>query len=128
MNKENVNKNMHSIIEDVKDYVDLKTELYALIVFERVSKLLSKFFVSIIVVCLLLFVLLFASLGFVEWFYYVTGNKLLGYFIASFFYLIIGFIVYKKGKKLFLNSMLKGFTDVLFEQEDTLDIDTKSKK
>jgi hypothetical protein len=108
--------------------VDLKTELYALILFERVSKLLSKFFVSIIVVCFLLFVLLFASLGFVEWFYYATGNRIWGYFIAAFIYLIIGFIVFKIGKKLFLNSMLKGFTDVLFEEEDTLDVEIKSKK
>ena len=128
MNKENVNKNLHNVIEEVKEYLDLKTELYSLIVFERVSKLLSKFLVAIIVVFFLLFVLLFASLGFVEWFYEATGIRIWGYFIVSFFYLILGFIVYKRGNNWFLNSMLKGFTDVMFEEEDTLETKTKSKK
>ena len=127
MNKENFNKSLQSTIKNIKEYFDLKTELFALIVFERVSKMMSKFLVVIIFVFFLFFFLLFISLGFIEWFHDATGTKFWGYVIAAFFYLILGIIIFGMSKKLFLNPMLKGFTEVLFEKEETLDSDTVTK-
>ncbi len=128
MNKENFNKNFQEIIENIREYFDLKTELYALMLFERVSKMLSKFLVVIVFVFFLFFFMLFISLGFINWFHEATGTVFWGYMVAAFFYLILGFIVYSMRKRLFINPMLKGFTDVMFEQEDKLDSRIKSKK
>lgn len=128
MNKENFNKNLQSSIDDIREYIDLKTELYSLIFFERVSKMLAKFLAVIIFVFFLLFFLLFITLGFVEWFHDATGTTLWGYVIAAVVYLVLGLGVFGLSTKLFLNPMLKGFTEVLFEKEDTLDSKTKSKK
>jgi pilus assembly protein TadC len=128
MNKENFNKTLESTVDHIKDYINLKTELYTLILFERVAKMLSKLFVAIIFVFFLFFFLLFISLGFINWFHETTGTSILGYVIGAFFYLILGFIIYGMSKRLFLNPMLKGFTDVLFEKEETLETTTKIKK
>jgi len=124
MNKENFNKNLQNTLKNIKEYFDLKTELYALMLFERVSKMLSKFLVVIVFVFFLFFFMLFVSLGFVSWFQEITGTVYWGYFIAASFYLFLGLIMYSMRKRLFLNPMLKGFTEVLFEKEDTLDSDT----
>lgn len=127
MNKENFNKNLQSTLKNIKEYFDLKTELITLIVFERVSKMLSKFLVVIIFVFFLFFFFLFISLGFIDWFHETTGTRFWGYAITAFFYLIMGIIIFAMSKKLFLNPMLKGFTEVLFEKEETLDSDTTTK-
>lgn len=130
MNKDNFNKNLKSTIDNVREYIDMKIELYSLIMIERITKMLSKFLVAIIFVFFLFFFLLFISLGFINWFHEATGTTLIGYLIAAVFYLIIGLIVFGMSKRLFLNPMLKGFTEVLFEEEDKLDEDkkTESKK
>jgi hypothetical protein len=92
--------------------------------FERVSKMLSKFLVVIIFIFFLFFFLLFISLGFIHWFHETTGTVFLGYFIAAFFYLFLGLIIYSMRKRLFLDPMLRGFTEVLFEKEETLNSDS----
>ena len=125
MNKDNFNKNLQSTIDNVREYIDMKIELYSLIIIERISKMLSKFLVAIIFVFFLFFFLLFISLGFINWFHEATGTTLIGYVIAAVFYLIIGLIVFGMSKRLFLNPMLKGFTEVLFEEEDKLGDDKK---
>lgn len=127
MNKDNFNKTLQNAIENIREYIDLKTELYSLILIERVSKMLSKFLTAIIFIFFLFFFLLFISLGFINWFHEATGTTLWGYVITAFFYLVLGFIVFGMSKKLFLNPMLKGFTDVIFEEEDKLDEDQKPK-
>ncbi len=128
MNKETFNKTLDRTLENIREYINLKTELYTLIIFERISKMFSKFLVTIIFVFFLFFFLLFISLGFVYWFHETTGTTTLGYFIVAFFYLILGLIVFGMSKRLFLNPMLKGFTEVLFEEEDSLDSNTKPKQ
>lgn len=128
MNKEHFSRTLESTVDNIKEYINLKTELYTLILFERVSKMLSKLFVAIIFVFFVFFFLLIISLGFIDWFRETTETILLGYLIAAFFYLILGFVIFGMSKRLFLNPMLKGFTEVLFEKEDTLDSTTKTKK
>lgn len=125
MDKENFNKTLQTAIEGIREYIDLKVELYSLILIERISKMMSKFLSTIVFIFFLFFFLLFISLGFINWFHEVTGTTLWGYVIAALFYLVIGLVVFSMSKKLFLNPMLKGFTEVLFEEEDKLDEDKK---
>lgn len=125
MDKDNFNKTLQSTFEGIREYIDLKVELYSLILIERISKMVSKFLTAIVFIFFLFFFLLFISLGFIYWFHEVTGTTLWGYLIAAVFYLIVGMVVFGMSKKLFLNPMLKGFTEVLFEEEDKLDEDKK---
>ena len=121
MEKDKFNKTFKRTIDDIKEYINLKTELYALILIERFSRIFSKFLAVIIFFFLLFFVLLFLSLAFVHWFAALTGELIAGYLIVGLLYLLIGLLVYLFRRKLFLNPMLKGFTEELFEKEDVLD-------
>lgn len=127
MNKDNFNKTLQGTIENVRAYIDMKVELYSLIMIERISKMLSKFLVAIVFIFFFFFFLMFISFGFITWFHRITGTSVIGWVIAAVFYLIIGLIIFFMSKKLFLNPMLKGFTEVLFEEEDKLDDDKKTK-
>lgn len=125
MEKDKFNKTFRRTVDDIKEYINLKTELYTLILIERFSRIFSKFLAVIIFFFLLFFVLLFLSLAFVHWFAALTGELIAGYLIVGLLYLLIGLLVYLFRRKLFLNPMLKGFTEELFEKEDVLDKKTK---
>lgn len=127
MNKENFDKHLTSTIDNIKQYLNLKTELYTLIIFEKLSKVFAKFLFMLIFVFFLFFFLLFISLGFVKWFQEVTETTVWGYLIVSCFYLLLGIIIFTLRKRLFLDPILKVITDVVMEQEDRLDFERTKK-
>lgn len=127
MNTENVHKTIEGTLKDIREYINLKTELYSLILIERFSKMFTRFLVVIIFFFFLFFFLLFLSLGFIHWFHEVTGYEIIGYLITAVFYLLMGFLIYSLSKKMFLNPMLKGFTNVLFEEEESFETKNKIK-
>ena len=128
MEKDKFNKTFKRTVDDIKTYINLKTELYTLILIERFSRIFSKFLAVIIFFFLLFFVLLFISLAFVHWFAALTGELIAGYLVVALLYLIVGLLVYLLRRKLFLNPMLKGFSEELFEKEDLLDQKSNSDK
>lgn len=117
MNKEKFNKTLSQTFEHIKEYINLKTELFTLLIFERFSRIFSKFLAVIVFFFLLFFVMLFLSLAFVHWFADLTGHLIAGYLIVALFYLIVGIVVYALRKQLFLNPMIKGFTESM-ENDD----------
>ena len=127
MDTDKFQKNLDGTFENVKSYVNLKTELFKLVLFEKVAKILSKAFTLIIIIFVLFFVLLFLSLAFVHWFQTNGGLATHAYIIVAIFYLIIGIIIFLASKRLFLNPMIKGFSDTALEEDDEL-LDSGKKK
>ncbi|MBE0637068.1 MAG: hypothetical protein IH598_00940 [Bacteroidales bacterium] len=120
MDKEKIEKHLHKTVENIKQYVDLKTELFSLIVIERMAKVLSRVSVLMILTMLLFFFLLFVSLALVGWLGSLTGSESLGYIIIAVFYLIIGVILYMLRKQIFLDPLLKGIIGIFEEEEEDL--------
>jgi uncharacterized membrane protein YjjP (DUF1212 family) len=118
MDTDKFQKDLDETFENIKSYVDLKTELFKLIIFEKVAKILSKAFTLIIIVFVLFFVMLFLSLAFVHWFETNGGMATHAYMIVAVFYLIIGIIIFLSSTRLFLNPMIKGFSDTALEDDD----------
>jgi hypothetical protein len=102
----------------VKSYFNLKTELFKVILFERLSKFLTKALTLIIYVFLFFFLVLFLSLAFVQYYRETGGNLIHGYIIVASFYLIIGVIIRLFSKKIFLNPMVKEFSETAFEEDE----------
>lgn len=121
MNKEKFSKNLQEAIANIKQYVNLKTELYSLIILERMAKVFTHVILLLITLQLLFFFMLFLSFAFVHWFDAISGNRLLGYIIVASIYLLIGVFVFILRKQLFLNPLIKGFTRIFAEEEDLLD-------
>lgn len=126
MDKEKIEKNLNKTVENIKQYVDLKTELYSLIIIERTAKVLARVGVLMILTMLMFFFLLFMSFSFVEWFELISGSAAFGYIVVAFIYLILGVIIYKLKKKLFLDPLVKGIVNIFNEEEDQLDKNQKS--
>jgi hypothetical protein len=100
--------------------LDLKIELFKLIAFERLAKFLTSVFTVIVIIFVLFFVMLFLSLAFVHWFQETGGSEMHGYLIVALFYSIVGIVIFLASKRLFLNPMVKGFSETAFEAEDDL--------
>ncbi len=125
MDQEKMEKNLSKTIENIKQYVNLKTELYSLIIIERTAKVLSRVILLLIVTMLMFFFLLFLSFAFVQWFGYATGSESVGYVIIAAFYLLIGVVIFRLRKRLFLDPLLRGITEIFAEDEDVLDKSVK---
>jgi len=121
MDQEKMEKNLSKIIENIKQYVNLKTELYTLMVMERTAKVLSRVIVLMILTMLLFFFLLFISFAFVQWFGDFSGSESIGYIIVAIFYLLLGGVIFSMRKQLFLDPLLRGITAIFNEEEDLLD-------
>lgn len=128
METEKFNKTLSETIDSIKTYVNLRTELVSLIFIEKASKIFSSVFMLIIFLQLLFFALLFLSLAFAAWFNAVTDSLYTGYLILACFYLLIGFIIYISRKRFFVDPMIKGFTETLYEEEDDFLNPDKPKK
>jgi hypothetical protein len=121
MNKEKFGNNLQEVIDNIKQYVNLKTELYSLIILERLARISMQVVVLLIILQLVFFFMLFLSFGFVHWLDKVIGNQLVAYLIVATFYLILGVFVFVFRNQLFLNPLIKGFTRIFAEEEDLLD-------
>ncbi len=129
MDTEKFQKTLDKTFENVKSYVSLQTELFRIILFEKVAKGLTSLFTLIIIVFILFFVMLFLSLAFVNWYEETGGLATHGYLMVAIFYMIVGIIIFLCSKRLFLNPMIRGFAETALEEEDdSLKYGNKEKK
>lgn len=128
METEKINTTLNETVDSFKKYVNLRFEYLSLVFIEKSSKIFSSVFMLIIFLQLLFFALLFLSLAFAAWYNSVTGSLYTGYLILAGFFLLIGFIIYVSRKRFFVNPMIKGFTETLYEEEDDFLSEDKSKK
>jgi hypothetical protein len=119
MDIENFQKKLDETFENIKAYVNLKSELFKLIIFEKVSKVLTSLFTVIILIFVLFFVMLFLSLAFVYWYEENGGNPTHGYLFVALFYFVVGVIIFLSSKRLFLNPMIRSFSDAALEEEES---------
>jgi hypothetical protein len=120
MNKQKFDSHIRKITLSIKQYLQLKTELYSLIVVERLARIYSHFIAALIFTFFIFFFTLFLSLGFVNWFEATTGRTFLGYLIVAAFYLLMAFIVHIFRRRIFFDPMVKTLSKTLFEKEDEL--------
>ncbi|HZK07650.1 MAG TPA: phage holin family protein [Bacteroidales bacterium] len=120
MNKQTFDAHLRKITRSIKQYLQLKTELYSLIVVERLARIYSHFIAALIFTFFIFFFTLFLSLGFVSWFTAMTGRTFLGYLIVAAFYLLMALIVHVFRRRIFFDPMVKTLTKTIFEKEDEL--------
>ena len=128
METQKINQTLNDTIDSLKTYINLKTEYYSLVFIEKSSKIFSSIFMLIIFLQLLFFALLFLSLAFAAWYNSVTNSRYTGYLILAGFYLFIGTIIFISRKRFFINPMIKGFTETLYEEEEDFLNEDKPKK
>ena len=101
------------IINNAKNYINLKLDLYNLILNEKLAKISSFFFTLASLIILFSLFLFFISFSFVYWYGETRGELHHGFFIVGVFYLIVGFLVFLFRKKLILNPLISRLTKML---------------
>jgi hypothetical protein len=120
MDTEKFQENLTETAKKAKEIVDLKLELYTLILIERVSKAFTNFLALLISTIFIIFFLIFLSFVFVAWYESHFGTRVEGYLITAGFFVILAVTVFLLRNYLFLNPMLRGFTEAAFEKEENL--------
>jgi hypothetical protein len=128
MDTDKFQKNLDVTIENIKSYIDLRVELFKLIIFEKTAKGLVKLFTLIVLVFVVFFVMLFLSLGFVRWYEDSGGVAAQGYLVVALFYMLIGIIIFLARKKLFIKTIFRAFSDTAFEDEEKELLESGKKK
>lgn len=125
MNKQEFDSHIRKITRSIRQFIHLKTELYSLVIVERLAKILSHFIAALIFTFFVFFFTLFLSLGFVSWFEATTGRTFLGFLIVAAFYLVIALIAYVFRRRIFFEPMLKTLSKAIFEKEEELGVEQK---
>ena len=120
MDTEKFEEKLTETAKNVREIVDLKLELFTLIAIERISKAFTNFLAMLISTIFIIFFLIFLSFVFVAWYELHFGTRVEGYLITAAFFVILAVAVYFLRNVLFLNPMIKGFTEAAFEKEETL--------
>jgi Putative Actinobacterial Holin-X, holin superfamily III len=91
---ENEKSKAEDLTDQVKDYLNDRTDLAVLKISDKVSDILSTLIAGLILGLIFFFFLLFSSFALAQWLSNFLENEYLGYFIVALFYLAIGLIVY----------------------------------
>lgn len=115
-----------SMIDKLKDYVNVRIELAKLSVIEKGSKLFATVITDSIIGILFVLTFVFASFGLCFYLSEVIGNTYVGFFIVAGFYLLIGLIVYaikdnileKRLANRVITKVFKDRNESIYEKQD----------
>lgn len=107
--------NVEELLKKIKEYLELRLELFRLKSISKASKFVSSFITLLVVIILFSFSLFAITIGLGlligEW----VGKIYLGFFIVAVLYIIIGLIIYSMKDKIILtkvsNKMIKEMTE-----------------
>ncbi|MDB5121426.1 MAG: hypothetical protein JWN56_2644 [Sphingobacteriales bacterium] len=115
-----------SLIDKIKEYVNLRIELAKLSAVEKGSKLFATIVTDSIIGLLLVLTFVFASFGLCFYLSEVIGNTYVGFFIVAGFYLLIGLIIYaikdsiveKRLANRVITKVFKDRNESIYEKQD----------
>ena len=118
MESQKLSDNFTEISENVKTYIQVKTDFLKLTLTEKLSLIISALLISVILFLVFLFISLFVSIAFIFWFKDHIGPLYAGSLIVAGFYLLIGVIVFLMRNRLFIDPLIAQISKILLEEED----------
>ncbi len=101
INMENKPTSVEELFYKLKNYGDIRLDLFKLKAINKVSSFMSTLIVSVIVIFLLFLVLICVTIGLGLLIGELLGNSFWGFFIMAAIYIIIGLVLYS-GRNKFL--------------------------
>jgi len=118
MEQKKIFESIADLIDQVKNYVQLRINLFKLNLTDKLATLTTTLLISIILFIVFLFFTLFLSLAFIFWFREYVGAAYIGALIVAGFYILLGIVVYLLRDKLFLNRVVAQISKIFLEEED----------
>lgn len=123
---ENLTKSLHKVIDQIEDYSSSTLELYKLRLFKSISKGAIGLVSLLVYGSLLLFVLLFLSVGAALWLGTFFEETFVGFLLVGAFYALILIFMFVIGRKMIERKILYEFSG-LFYDEDEPEPETKAR-
>ena len=118
MEQKKVSESIADLTDQVKNYIQLRIDLFKLNLTEKLATLTTTLIISIIFFIVFLFFTLFLSLAFIFWFKDYVGAAWAGSLIVAGFYILVGIVVFLLRDKLFLNRIVVQISKILLEEEE----------
>lgn len=117
MSKE-LTKNLGELNGSVKSYVQVKIDLVKLRFLEKTTRFTSYLFTFLVVSMFLMLVIGFAATAFAVWYGETYNNYVTGLLIAGGALIFLALIFILLRKQIVTTSVLKNFSEMLFEDDD----------
>lgn len=118
MEEKKISETISDLSDQVRDYVQLRIDIFKLNLTEKLATLTTTLLISIIFFIVFLFFTLFLSLAFIFWFKEYAGAAWVGALIVAGFYILVGIVVLLLRDKLFLNRIVVQISKILLEEEE----------
>lgn len=113
-----LSKNIGELNGSVKSYVQAKIDLVKLTLLEKTTRFTAYLFNFIVVVLFSILIIGFAAAAFAVWYGQKHQDYFEGLLIAGGCLIVTGLLFVLFRKKVITNSVIKNFSEILFEEED----------
>ncbi len=115
--KDTISDNISGLVENIKNYITAKADLYLLTTFEKVGKFQSYLLSSIIMILIVFFSVFFITIALALWLGELVDSPKWGFVIMAGFYLLFAVIFYVFKKQLIDRNVIKNLMKIIFPEE-----------
>lgn len=108
--QQDIKESLKNTIDEVKKYFDLQLEYNKVLTRKKLTEITGKLMLVVLLLGVLVFVLLFLSLAFVNWYGTQIGSRTIGFLIVTLVYLFFGLILFAFKEVLIFAPLRKFFT------------------
>lgn len=109
---------VENLAGSAKDYAEMRIDAFKLRLTEKLSLLFSRIVFSLILVVLLGIACAFLASALSLYIGDLIGSKAAGSLITASIFIVLAIVVYLNRKKFFLDSMVRLFVSIIFENEN----------
>jgi Zn-dependent protease with chaperone function len=109
---------VENLAGSAKDYAEMRIDAFKLRLTEKLSLLFSRIVFSLILVVLLGIACAFLASALSLYIGDLIGSKAAGSLITASIFMVLAIVVYLNRKKFFLDSMVRLFVSIIFENEN----------
>ncbi|MGL4410957.1 MAG: phage holin family protein [Bacteroidales bacterium] len=112
------NKSHEEVINDLRNYARMRVDLLKLEFVEKLSRIVAVLLVVLLAGVFVAIALFYLTLAFIYWSESIFGSQIPGFFITSGTLLIIAGLIYTLKSKLFIDPLVRVFSNIFFEPEN----------
>mgnify|MGYP006279139207 CR=1 FL=1 len=118
MKKKTITENLEGLNESIVRYVNARIELLKLQLIENISKIGTFFLTSVFIFFSILLILILLAFAFSHWYANNYGTLSEGFLISVGFVVVIAIIVFLLRKPLFMNSIVRIVSKIIFQEKE----------
>lgn len=112
-------KNVAELNDTVKQYMQIKFDLFKLLLLKKTSTFFSHLFSYLVAILFSVIIIMFLGAAFAIWYGQQYNDYLGGVLIAAGLLVLLAVLFLIFRKQIFTNTLLRNFSEVLFDDDET---------